>query len=266
MGEVDPVPGASNGFYEDDEAKEPTLAPLRMLLERASQDQLLTLLPGDRRPVVLVGDGAFQMTGMELATSLRYGLSPIVVILNNAGYTTERLMIVCNARTICDPTTIGSMPFHGFAPCVCRPRTTMRRLSELAMISTRRIPGVGPLLELLCLLLGQIGQHGDRIVVADLLDPVPRCQAACSGRVAPHRRKAKQVTLRLAPAVILAVRGRVVHRVPEGRFGVFAVPDHEAEARQPQKRCRRLPRCATPQDRREQIPARCVCARPLPSL
>lgn len=46
-----------------------------------------------RRPLVLVGDGAFQMTGMELATSLRYGLSPIVVILNNAGYLTERLMI-----------------------------------------------------------------------------------------------------------------------------------------------------------------------------
>ena len=47
----------------------------------------------DRRPVVLVGDGAFQMTGMELATSLRYGLTPIVVLLNNEGYTTERLMI-----------------------------------------------------------------------------------------------------------------------------------------------------------------------------
>jgi indolepyruvate decarboxylase len=47
----------------------------------------------DRRPLVLVGDGAFQMTGMELSTSIRYDLSPIVVILNNAGYTTERLMI-----------------------------------------------------------------------------------------------------------------------------------------------------------------------------
>lgn len=47
----------------------------------------------DRRPLVLVGDGAFQMTGVELSTSLRYGLSPIVVILNNGGYTTERLMI-----------------------------------------------------------------------------------------------------------------------------------------------------------------------------
>lgn len=47
----------------------------------------------DRRPLVLVGDGAFQMTGMELSTSIRYGLSPIVIVLNNAGYLTERLMI-----------------------------------------------------------------------------------------------------------------------------------------------------------------------------
>ncbi len=47
----------------------------------------------DRRPLVLVGDGAFQMTGMELSTSIRFNLSPIVVVLNNAGYVTERLMI-----------------------------------------------------------------------------------------------------------------------------------------------------------------------------
>jgi indolepyruvate decarboxylase len=39
---------------------------------------------------VLVGDGAFQMTGMELATAARYGLNPIVIVLNNAGYGTER--------------------------------------------------------------------------------------------------------------------------------------------------------------------------------
>jgi indolepyruvate decarboxylase len=42
------------------------------------------------RPLVLVGDGAFQMTGLELSTSLRLGLSPIVVVLNNHGYSTER--------------------------------------------------------------------------------------------------------------------------------------------------------------------------------
>jgi TPP-dependent 2-oxoacid decarboxylase len=44
------------------------------------------------RPLVLVGDGAFQMTGMELATVARYGLNPIIVLLNNRGYGTERHM------------------------------------------------------------------------------------------------------------------------------------------------------------------------------
>jgi indolepyruvate decarboxylase len=44
------------------------------------------------RPLVLVGDGAFQMTGMELATVARYGLNPMVVLLNNRGYGTERHM------------------------------------------------------------------------------------------------------------------------------------------------------------------------------
>ncbi len=42
------------------------------------------------RPLVLVGDGAFQMTGMETSTIARYGLNPVIVVLNNAGYGTER--------------------------------------------------------------------------------------------------------------------------------------------------------------------------------
>lgn len=45
------------------------------------------------RPVVLVGDGSFQMTGMEIATAARYGLNPIVIVLNNFGYGTERTML-----------------------------------------------------------------------------------------------------------------------------------------------------------------------------
>lgn len=44
----------------------------------------------DTRPVVIVGDGAFQMTGMELSTTARYGLNPIILVLNNHGYGTER--------------------------------------------------------------------------------------------------------------------------------------------------------------------------------
>jgi indolepyruvate decarboxylase len=42
------------------------------------------------RPIVLVGDGAFQMTGTELASCVRYGQAPIVILLNNRGYSTER--------------------------------------------------------------------------------------------------------------------------------------------------------------------------------
>lgn len=44
----------------------------------------------EKRAVVLVGDGAFQMTGTELSTALRYDLDPIVIVLNNHGYGTER--------------------------------------------------------------------------------------------------------------------------------------------------------------------------------
>ena len=45
------------------------------------------------RPLVLVGDGAFQMTGMELSSIARYGLNPIVIVINNQGYSTERPML-----------------------------------------------------------------------------------------------------------------------------------------------------------------------------
>jgi indolepyruvate decarboxylase len=45
------------------------------------------------RPLVFVGDGAFQMTGMEIATAVRYHLNPIIVVLNNRGYGTERAIL-----------------------------------------------------------------------------------------------------------------------------------------------------------------------------
>ena len=44
------------------------------------------------RPVVLVGDGAFQMTGTELSTAVRLGIRPIVIVLNNDGYGTMRMI------------------------------------------------------------------------------------------------------------------------------------------------------------------------------
>jgi indolepyruvate decarboxylase len=39
-----------------------------------------------QRPVVLVGDGAFQMTGWELGNCYRYGWDPIVIVMNNLGW------------------------------------------------------------------------------------------------------------------------------------------------------------------------------------
>jgi indolepyruvate decarboxylase len=44
----------------------------------------------DHRALILVGDGAFQMTGTELSTHAHLGLNPIVVVFNNSGYSTER--------------------------------------------------------------------------------------------------------------------------------------------------------------------------------
>ncbi len=38
------------------------------------------------RPVVLCGDGAFQMTGIEVSHAPKHGLSPIVVVVNNGGW------------------------------------------------------------------------------------------------------------------------------------------------------------------------------------
>ncbi len=39
-----------------------------------------------QRPLILCGDGAFQMTGPEIAHAPRYGLNPIVVLMNNGGW------------------------------------------------------------------------------------------------------------------------------------------------------------------------------------
>ncbi len=44
----------------------------------------------DRRTVLLIGDGAAQLTIQELGSFSRAGLSPVVVVVNNDGYTIER--------------------------------------------------------------------------------------------------------------------------------------------------------------------------------
>jgi indolepyruvate decarboxylase len=44
------------------------------------------------RPVALVGDGAFKMDGVEIATAVDLGLNPIVVVVNNGSFATLRVL------------------------------------------------------------------------------------------------------------------------------------------------------------------------------
>ncbi len=46
----------------------------------------------DQRVITICGDGAFQMTGNELSTIIRNGFAPILIILDNHGYGTERFL------------------------------------------------------------------------------------------------------------------------------------------------------------------------------
>jgi TPP-dependent 2-oxoacid decarboxylase len=39
--------------------------------------------------VACIGDGSFQMTAQELSTMIRYGVDPIIFLINNGGYTIE---------------------------------------------------------------------------------------------------------------------------------------------------------------------------------
>jgi TPP-dependent 2-oxoacid decarboxylase len=45
-----------------------------------------------KRAIILVGDGGFQMTGNELATAVKLGINPIVVLFNNATYAMMRFI------------------------------------------------------------------------------------------------------------------------------------------------------------------------------
>ena len=46
----------------------------------------------DLRSVVIVGDGAFQMTGAELSSLIRHKFPTIIIVLDNGGYGTERFL------------------------------------------------------------------------------------------------------------------------------------------------------------------------------
>lgn len=45
-----------------------------------------------RRVVMITGEGSHQMTVQEVSSMLRYGINPIIIVVNNEGYTIERLL------------------------------------------------------------------------------------------------------------------------------------------------------------------------------
>ena len=40
-------------------------------------------LEGQKRVILIVGDGAFQVTAPDISTMIRFALNPIIIVLNN---------------------------------------------------------------------------------------------------------------------------------------------------------------------------------------
>ena len=51
-----------------------------------------------RRHLLFIGDGSFQLTAQELSTILRHDLKPVIFLINNGGYTIERTILGKTAR------------------------------------------------------------------------------------------------------------------------------------------------------------------------
>ena len=49
--------------------------------------------PGGKRPLVLIGDGEFQMVGQAVSTMVRYQHDAIVVIIDNSLYGFEQYLL-----------------------------------------------------------------------------------------------------------------------------------------------------------------------------
>ena len=91
-----------------------------------------------RRPVVLVGDGAFQMTGLELGHCARHGWDPIVVVLNNGGWGMLRAF-----RPDAHYNALGTWDLAGLAPSLGGEGHLVRTRAELgaALDAAVSLPG-----------------------------------------------------------------------------------------------------------------------------
>ena len=78
------------------------------------------------RPLILVGDGAFQMTGWELGNARRYGWDPIVLVFNNAAWEMLRAF-----EPQADFNTLGTWDFASMAAGMGGDGTCVQTCGEL---------------------------------------------------------------------------------------------------------------------------------------
>ena len=80
----------------------------------------LTAAP-ERRHLLFVGDGSFQLTAQEISTMLRHDHKPVIFLINNGGYTIERCWLGKTSRF----NDVANWAYADL-PKVFRPDTTAR--------------------------------------------------------------------------------------------------------------------------------------------
>ena len=90
-----------------------------------------------RRAVLVIGDGAAQLTIQEIGTLAREGLDPVIVLVNNEGYTVERAINGPDAAyNDITPWNWQAIPAaFGASAVVAQARTAGQLEEELARLS-----------------------------------------------------------------------------------------------------------------------------------
>lgn len=91
-----------------------------------------------RRPIVMVGDGAFQMTGMEVITMAKLKLNPIILLFNNTIYATLKY---CEPPKTAQEHKIPTMDYAKMAEIMGGKGITVNTVGDLknALIAAKNV-------------------------------------------------------------------------------------------------------------------------------
>ena len=115
-----------------------------------------------RRPLVICGDGGFQMTAEALSTMVRYGRNPIVVLIANGIYGFEQFLLDRsyfnpNSNTPAKPyAVIGQWDFVKYADSIgvqCAKVVDTAAALDTELDSAKAYPGP-------CLIVAQVPPRG----------------------------------------------------------------------------------------------------------